>query len=142
MKPWRLTPRAQDSLIDIALWTLDTFGPVQAELYEEELVARCTAVAEGRASTQECALLLDDGAATGLRFTRAGEHFAVFLETEAEVIFVDFLHARTDLPARIANNWPLNPLDASTLYGGAEKGLTDYPFFEANDAEMACEAAE
>jgi plasmid stabilization system protein ParE len=102
VKPWRLTPRAQDSLIDIALWTLDTFGPVQAELYEEELVARCTAAAEGRASTQDCALLLDDGAATGLRFTRAGEHFAVFLETEAEVIFVDFLHARTDLPARIA----------------------------------------
>lgn len=37
--------------------------------------------------------------------------------------------ANPDLPARIANGWPLNPLDAATLYGGNEKGLTDYPTF-------------
>ncbi|MCA0891791.1 alkene reductase [Qipengyuania flava] len=53
----------------------------------------------------------------------------------------DFI-ANPDLPARIANDWPLNPLDASTLYGGAEKGLTDYPYFEGSEAEPAREAAE
>jgi N-ethylmaleimide reductase len=37
--------------------------------------------------------------------------------------------ANPDLPQRIANGWPLNPLDASTLYGGAEAGLTDYPTY-------------
>ncbi|WP_342052719.1 MULTISPECIES: alkene reductase [unclassified Cupriavidus] len=37
--------------------------------------------------------------------------------------------ANPDLPARIANGWPLNPLDVATLYGGNEKGLTDYPTF-------------
>lgn len=37
--------------------------------------------------------------------------------------------ANPDLPARIANGWPLNPLDAATLYGGNEKGFTDYPTF-------------
>ncbi|MCQ4052099.1 alkene reductase, partial [Klebsiella pneumoniae] len=26
--------------------------------------------------------------------------------------------ANPDLPARIANNWPLNPVDPSTMYGG------------------------
>jgi len=35
--------------------------------------------------------------------------------------------ANPDLPQRIANGWPLNALDASTLYGGAARGLTDYP---------------
>lgn len=35
--------------------------------------------------------------------------------------------ANPDLPARIANGWPLNPLRPETLYGGAEEGLTDYP---------------
>jgi N-ethylmaleimide reductase len=35
--------------------------------------------------------------------------------------------ANPDLPARIANGWPLNPLRAETLYGGAEEGFTDYP---------------
>ncbi|WP_349236280.1 hypothetical protein [Bosea sp. AK1] len=37
--------------------------------------------------------------------------------------------ANPDLPARIANGWPLNPLRAETLYGGAEEGFTDYPAY-------------
>lgn len=37
--------------------------------------------------------------------------------------------ANPDLPARIANGWPLNPLDPATVYGGTEKGLTDYPSY-------------
>ncbi|MGJ9420793.1 alkene reductase [Massilia sp. CMS3.1] len=37
--------------------------------------------------------------------------------------------ANPDLPQRIANGWPLNALDPSTLYGGAEVGLTDYPTY-------------
>lgn len=45
--------------------------------------------------------------------------------------------ANPDLPARIANGWPLNPLDPSTLYGGAERGFTDYPTFEPVELEIA-----
>ena len=37
--------------------------------------------------------------------------------------------ANPDLPARMANNWPLNPVDPSTMYGGTEHGYTDYPAF-------------
>ncbi|USX13402.1 alkene reductase [Oxalobacteraceae bacterium OTU3CAMAD1] len=37
--------------------------------------------------------------------------------------------ANPDLPARIANNWPLNAVDPATMYGGAERGYTDYPAF-------------
>lgn len=47
--------------------------------------------------------------------------------------------ANPDLPARIANGWPLNPLDASTLYGGGEQGFTDYPVYEARVLEPAAE---
>nr|WP_246350341.1 hypothetical protein [Sphingobium boeckii] len=39
--------------------------------------------------------------------------------------------ANPDLPARITNDWPLNPLHPETLNGGAEKGLTNYPIHEA-----------
>lgn len=35
--------------------------------------------------------------------------------------------ANPDLPERIANDWPLNPLDPSTMYGGTHEGYTDYP---------------
>jgi len=38
--------------------------------------------------------------------------------------------ANPDLPARIRNGWPLNSLNAATLYGGAEVGFTDYPTYE------------
>ncbi|HAV17545.1 MAG TPA: alkene reductase, partial [Acinetobacter nosocomialis] len=34
--------------------------------------------------------------------------------------------ANPDLPDRIANGWPLNAVDASTMYGGTEKGYIDY----------------
>ncbi|OAN63282.1 alkene reductase [Sphingomonas sp. TDK1] len=34
--------------------------------------------------------------------------------------------ANPDLPRRIANNWPLNPVDPATMYGGSAKGYTDY----------------
>lgn len=37
--------------------------------------------------------------------------------------------ANPDLPDRIANGWPLNPVNTARLYGGAEEGFTDYPTF-------------
>ncbi|WP_219214643.1 alkene reductase [Variovorax boronicumulans] len=35
--------------------------------------------------------------------------------------------ANPDLVRRLRDNAPLNPLDKATLYGGGEKGYTDYP---------------
>ncbi|MFT6532796.1 MAG: plasmid stabilization system protein ParE [Limimaricola cinnabarinus] len=104
MKVWRLTPRAEESLVDIALWTLETFGPRQAEIYETELLDRCAALAAGRAASRDCSSLLDPDAdaETDLRYARAGEHFMVFIDTPDELVILDILHGRSDLPARIA----------------------------------------
>ena len=44
--------------------------------------------------------------------------------------------ANPDLPARIANGWPLNPLCSATLYGGGEEGFTDYPVHEASRIDL------
>lgn len=38
--------------------------------------------------------------------------------------------ANPDLPRRIANDWPLNPVDAATMYGGSAKGYTDYRTYQ------------
>jgi N-ethylmaleimide reductase len=38
--------------------------------------------------------------------------------------------ANPDLPARIANDWPLNALDATSMYGGTERGYSDYPTYQ------------
>jgi len=39
--------------------------------------------------------------------------------------------ANPDLPARLANGWPLNEADRDTFYGGAEEGFTDYPAYQS-----------
>lgn len=38
--------------------------------------------------------------------------------------------ANPDLPERIKNNWPLNEVDPSTMYGGTDVGYSDYPFYQ------------
>ena len=37
-----------------------------------------------------------------LLFARCGSHFIVFIENDTEIAVIDFFHARSDLPARIA----------------------------------------
>ena len=101
-KPWRLTRRAEESLTDIARWTLETFGPRQAGTYEEELVSRCIAIADGTAISRGCRQLIDPALPEDLRFTRSGQHFIVFTEDANGVIIVYFLHSRSDLPRRLA----------------------------------------
>ena len=74
-RPWRLTPRAEDALAEIALWTIKRFGPAQADAYETEIIGRCEALARGDFAGQDCAALAENG--EGLRFIRAGRHFVV-----------------------------------------------------------------
>ncbi|WP_306130383.1 type II toxin-antitoxin system RelE/ParE family toxin [Roseovarius sp. MMSF_3350] len=96
----RLTRRAEASLVEIAKWTIEQFGLKQADLYEPELLTRCLAILNGQAHSRSCAVLVDDAA--DLRFARAGEHFLVYLDQPDEVIIVDILHSRSDLPRHVA----------------------------------------
>ena len=99
-RSFRLTRRAEDSLVEIARWTIETSGPRQADIYEAELLSRCEAIVKGRAHSRSCSILVNDAA--DLRYLRAGEHFLVFLDRPDEVIIVDILHSRSDLPRHIA----------------------------------------
>ena len=99
-RSFRLTRRAEASLIEIARWTIENFGPKQAELYETELLNRCQAILNGQTHSRSCAVLVDDAA--DLRFARAGEHFLMFMDRPDEMIIVDMLHPRSDLPRYVA----------------------------------------
>lgn len=101
-RPWRLTRQAEASLVEIARWTLETFGPRQAEAYEDDLIARCNEIAKGTAQSQDCRRLISADLPEDLRFTRSGQHFIVFIEDATQVIIVDFLHSRADLPGKLA----------------------------------------
>ena len=101
-KPWRLTRTAEASLIDIARWTVETFGPRQADAYEEDLIATCRDIAAGTALSQNCRRLIDPNLFEDLRFSRCGQHFIVFVADVDQVIIIDFLHSRSDLPGKLA----------------------------------------
>lgn len=101
-KSWRLTRQAETSLVDIANWTHETFGPRQAAAYEDDLIAVCRDIAAGTALSQDCRRIIDPDLPEDLRFARAGQHFVIFVEDAEQVIIVDFLHGRSDLPHRLA----------------------------------------
>lgn len=101
-RPWRLTLQAEASLVDIARWTLDTFGPRQAAAYEDDLIARCNEIAAGTTVSQGCRRLIAADLPENLRFTRSGQHFIVFIEDATQVTIVDVLHSRADLPGKLA----------------------------------------
>ena len=42
-----------------------------------------------------------DDLAADLRFTRAGQHFVIFVEAPDEVLIVDFLHQSADIAGRL-----------------------------------------
>jgi toxin ParE1/3/4 len=101
-RPWRLTRQAEASLVEIARWTFETFGPRQAAAYEDDLISRCCEIADGTALSRDCRRLIAPDLAEDLRFSRSGQHFIVFIEDAAQVIIVDFLHSRSDLRRKLA----------------------------------------
>ena len=109
-RSFRLTRRAEASLTEIARWTIENFGLRQAELYEAELLNRCDGILSGQVHSRSCAVLVDE--ADDLRFVRAGEHFLVFLDQPDEVIIVDILHSRSDLPRHVASLSALKSKDS------------------------------
>lgn len=108
-KPWRLTKGAEASLLDIAQWTIETFGPRQAAAYENDLIATCREIAAGTAVSQDCRRIIDPNLPEDLRFSRAGQHFVVFIEDAEQVVVIEFLHSRSDLPRRLAALSHLKP---------------------------------
>lgn len=102
VKSWRLTRAAEAALSEIPTWTFETFGPRQAAAYEADLIARCEGIASGAAPSQDCRAIIAPNLAENLRFTRAGQHFVVFVEDAEQVIIVDFLHGRADLSRKLA----------------------------------------
>jgi plasmid stabilization system protein ParE len=101
-KPWQLTRVAEASMTDIARWTFETFGPRQADAYEEDLIATCRDIAAGTSLSQDCRRLIDPDLVEDLRFSRCGQHFIVFAADVDQMIIIDFLHSRFDLPGKLA----------------------------------------
>ncbi|WP_110030817.1 type II toxin-antitoxin system RelE/ParE family toxin [Hoeflea marina] len=102
-RSWRLTRQAETLLIAIARWTFDNIGPGQADIYQQELLARCEAIADGTAFRQSCSEFFPGEVGKGHWFARAGSQFIVYLDEPDSVTVLDFQHLRADLPQKIAD---------------------------------------
>lgn len=101
MKPFVLSDRAEASFDSILEWTFENFGGRQLDKYRDILLDRCKKIANGTAQHQSCRMVFADDLREDLRFARAGQHFVIFVETEAAVLIVDFLHQSADITGRL-----------------------------------------
>ena len=100
-KRLRVTPHAVQAIEELARWTLESFGPKHMASYEEHLVLRCMEAAIGFETGQDCRSLIDPELCEDLRYLRAGQHFVVFLQSRDQIIIIDVLHGRIDVPRRL-----------------------------------------
>ena len=105
-KPWRVTQQAEQSLLDIALWTVETFGPRQADAYEQDILDKMDDIAGGVAHTQSCRLLIDTNLADDIRFMQIGGHYLIYIEQSASFVLLNLLHQRVDLTQHLARVSP------------------------------------
>jgi toxin ParE1/3/4 len=101
LKAWYFSDRAEASFDAILEWTFENYGGRQLEKYRDTLLDRCRAIAAGQVVHQSCRAVFADDLREDLRFARAGQHYVIFLETEAQVQIVDFLHQAADISGRL-----------------------------------------
>jgi toxin ParE1/3/4 len=91
---FRLSRLAESDLIDIAGYTLRTWGENQAASYIDDLEACCRRLADNPASGRPC-----DHVRPGLRRTEQGRHVIFFRREPRGILVSRILHERM-LPDR------------------------------------------
>lgn len=104
----RFTRRARAELLEIALWTYQTFGPQQAEKYEELLIRRLQGAASKELHTRTADQLTGDKTLADIELVTAGRHLIFFIRSESRCTVISVLHDSVDLPRHLDN---LNPKD-------------------------------
>jgi toxin ParE1/3/4 len=95
MTAHRFTRSAQEDLIDIWLYTQETWGEAQADVYQDALHLCCERIAAGRAQAKPVPGL------DGVRSHRCQHHYLFFVEQDSAVIIVAVLHERMNLVERL-----------------------------------------
>ena len=103
MKTWRLTRRAERSLVDIFAWTIEQFGKRQATAYRDALIERIQLIAQGQPPhPRPCGLLMQGHVtAENLLYYHEGGHHIVMRDSEDALTVLEFFHQATDLPHHI-----------------------------------------
>lgn len=95
MTAYRFTRSAREDLIDIWLYTQETWDEVQADVYQDALHLCCERIAAGRVQARHVPGL------DGVRAYRCQHHYLFFVEQNSAVIILAVLHERMNLVERL-----------------------------------------
>jgi len=100
---WRLTRRAESSLVEIFAWTIERFGERQAIVYRDGLIERIELIAQGQPPhPRPCGQLMHGRAsADDLVYHREGGHYIVMRDSDDALNLLEFFHQATDLPRHL-----------------------------------------
>ncbi|MEO6596406.1 MAG: type II toxin-antitoxin system RelE/ParE family toxin [Planctomycetota bacterium] len=98
MRDYELALGAERDLLEVARYTLETWGPRQTDRYEAALLKHFEAIADGSAHTRRPLPLRPE-----LYSSRCQHHYVFSLERRAECpLILAVLHESMDLIARLA----------------------------------------
>ena len=99
MKKFRLSLRAEQSLEDIFVWTIDRFGIDQAIKYKDQLINRLNSLAAGELPHgRSCNVLVANlRDVQDLEYYREGRHYIIYRNTDEALLIVGFVHEVRDL---------------------------------------------
>ncbi len=95
MAAYRLTSSAQEDLIGIWLYTLETWGEQQADRYQDELHGCFERLASGMGYAKPLPGM------DGVKSHHCRHHYVFFLERPEEIIILAVFHERMDLMRRL-----------------------------------------
>lgn len=114
---------------------LETFGYVATEVGKRKIAFICTREYQAPDSISPELKKRFGGVFIGNeKFTKETAQAAIEAGTVDAVAFGKIFIANPDLPLRFKLDAPLNPPDPDSFYGGTEKGYTDYPALESQNA--------
>ena len=94
---YRLTPDAEEDLLKIAIYTIETWGLQQADAYEAALESCFQAIGEREAHTSAPITHRPE-----LQVTRCQHHYVFWLrEQNTHALIVAILHEKMDLMVRL-----------------------------------------
>jgi toxin ParE1/3/4 len=96
MAEYRLTPAAERDLEDIWLYTLEQWGPAQADRYIDTLAAAFVELAQSPKMATAC-----DHIRAGYRRRGVERHMIYLRITDFGIVIVRILHDRMDAPRHL-----------------------------------------
>lgn len=104
-KRLRLTRPARAQLKSIVRYTLERFGPAQAERYRSQLVSSAERLCGAEFSLGRSCVRLTGGdlKVPNLLYYREGMHYIIYVDTVEVVTIHDFVYVGRDLPTIISS---------------------------------------